>query len=53
MWKLGIGCYEKSIGEISHDLEISKESVRVRYNNGIKMLRKKMRSLNIDMTVDL
>ena len=53
MWKLGIGCYEKSIGEISYDLEISKESVRVRYNNGIKMLRKKMRSLNIDMTVDL
>lgn len=53
MWKLGIRCHEKSFGEISHDLEISKESVRVRYNKGIKMLRKKMRSLNIDMTVDL
>ena len=53
MWKLGIGCNEKSFVEISYHLEISRESVRSRYNQGIKILRKKMISLNINNTVDL
>lgn len=54
VWHLGLdGNHPKSFGEIAHILELSKESIRVRYNKGIKMMRKKMKSLNIDIAVDL
>ena len=54
IWHLGLdGNPPKSMGEISHTLELSKESVRLRYNKGIRLLRNKIKSLNIDITVDL
>lgn len=54
IWHLGIHDGQpKSFGEIAHTLEISKESIRLRYNKGITLIRRKMRLLNIDATVDL
>jgi len=54
IWHLGIDDGQpKSFVEISHILEMSKESARLRYNKGIGLLRRKMRILNIKHAVDL